>query len=102
MPLDFKNLGVGIQLLDHTILDPSDHSARVLENKALEQVGDNRPISVDLRFITATNKDLTELISRGSFQEDLFYRVNVIPIHLPPLRGKKRIFRPWWYSSCKG
>lgn len=62
---------------------------RVLENKIFERVGDNRPISVDLRFITATNKDLSELISRGDFREDLFYRINVIPIHLPALRERK-------------
>lgn len=67
---------------------------RVLENKIFERVGDNRPISVDLRFITATNKDLPKLISRGSFREDLFYRINVIPIHLPPLRQKKEDIPP--------
>lgn len=67
---------------------------RVLENKIFERVGDNRPISVDLRFITATNKDLQELISRGDFREDLFYRINVIPIHLPPLRERKEDIPP--------
>ncbi len=61
---------------------------RVLETKTFERVGDNRTISVDLRFITATNKNLPELIARGEFREDLFYRINVIPIHLPPLRER--------------
>jgi len=62
---------------------------RVLETKTFERVGDNRTISVDLRFITATNKNLPELIARGKFREDLFYRINVIPIYLPPLRERK-------------
>ncbi len=62
---------------------------RVLETKTFERVGENRTISVDLRLITATNKNLSELIEDGRFREDLFYRINVIPIHLPPLRERK-------------
>ncbi len=61
---------------------------RVLETKTFERVGDNQSISVDLRFITATNKNLPELIARGDFREDLFYRINVIPIYLPALRER--------------
>jgi PAS domain S-box-containing protein len=62
---------------------------RVLETKQFERVGDHRPISVDIRFITATNKDLSELIDQKRFRDDLFFRINVIPIHLPPLRGRR-------------
>ena len=62
---------------------------RVLETKTFERVGENRPLSVDVRIITATNKVLPELISRGLFREDLFFRINVIPVHLPPLRKRK-------------
>ena len=62
---------------------------RVLETKSFERVGENRPLSVDVRIITATNKALPELISRGLFREDLFFRINVIPVHLPPLRKRK-------------
>jgi PAS domain S-box-containing protein len=62
---------------------------RVLETKTFERVGDNRELSVDVRVITATNKTLPELISQGLFREDLFYRINVIPIHLPPLRERR-------------
>lgn len=62
---------------------------RVLETKSFERVGENRPLSVDVRIITATNKVLPEMISRGLFREDLFFRINVIPIHLPPLRKRK-------------
>ena len=62
---------------------------RVLETKTFERVGENRQLSVDVRIITATNKILPELISRGLFREDLFFRINVIPVHLPPLRKRK-------------
>jgi len=61
---------------------------RVLEEKVIERVGDNRPIPVDVRIITATNRNLEELVSKGNFREDLFFRINVIPIHLPPLRER--------------
>jgi transcriptional regulator with GAF, ATPase, and Fis domain len=61
---------------------------RVLETKQFEHVGDDRPISVDVRIITATNKNLEELIAQKRFREDLFFRINVFPIHLPPLRNR--------------
>ncbi len=62
---------------------------RVLESKEVERVGDHRPIPVDVRVITATNKDLEQLVAQGLFREDLFYRINVVPIHIPPLRERK-------------
>ena len=62
---------------------------RVLESKQFERVGDHRPIRVDVRFITATNKDLSALIEEKKFRDDLFFRINVIPIHLPPLRRRR-------------
>jgi PAS domain S-box-containing protein len=61
---------------------------RVLEEKVVERVGDHRPISVDVRIISATNRDLQRLIERGAFREDFFYRINVIPIWIPPLRER--------------
>lgn len=61
---------------------------RVLETKQFERVGDQTPISVDVRIITATNKNLTEYIARKKFREDLFFRINVIPIYIPPLRER--------------
>lgn len=61
---------------------------RVLESRQIERVGDHRPIFVDVRIITATNKDLEELIAQKRFREDLFFRINVIPIHIPPLRER--------------
>ncbi len=62
---------------------------RVLEEKVIERVGDNRPIPIDIRIITATNKDLQKMVKEGDFREDLFFRINVIPIYLPPLRERK-------------
>ena len=61
---------------------------RVLEEKVVERVGDNRPIQTDVRIITATNRDLRQLVQKGSFREDFYYRINVIPIHVPPLRER--------------
>ena len=61
---------------------------RVLQEKSFERVGSNKPVNVDVRIITATNKDLTELINAGKFREDLFYRLNVVKVDLPPLRNR--------------
>jgi two-component system, NtrC family, response regulator HydG len=62
---------------------------RILETKQVERVGDHKPVSVDVRVITATNRDLEELIARKIFRDDLYFRINVIPIHLPPLRRRR-------------
>jgi two-component system response regulator HydG len=62
---------------------------RVLQEKVIEKVGDHAPIRVNVRVITATNKDLHRLMALGRFREDLFYRIGVIPIHLPPLRERR-------------
>ncbi len=61
---------------------------RVLEEKIIERVGDNRSIPVDVRLITATNKSLRQLVSEGALREDFYYRINVIPIEVPPLRER--------------
>lgn len=62
---------------------------RFLETHRFERVGGTRPIQVDIRLLAATNADLEELTERGSFREDLYYRLNVIRIHIPPLRERK-------------
>jgi two-component system nitrogen regulation response regulator NtrX len=62
---------------------------RALDEQIFTRVGDDEPIRVDVRVIAATNKDLEEEISRGNFREDLFYRLNVIPFYVPPLRERK-------------
>ncbi len=65
---------------------------RVLETKRFERVGDVKPIAVDVRIITATHRDLEAFVSEGKFRKDLFFRINVIPIHLPPLRERLEDF----------
>jgi len=62
---------------------------RVLQDKEFEKVGDSTPIKVDVRIITATNQNLQEKIKRGEFREDLYYRLKVVEINLPPLRDRR-------------
>ena len=66
---------------------------RVLEQKEVVRLGSNKPIPVDVRVIAATNKNLEKLIEEGSFREDLYYRLNVLPINIPPLRERKEDIR---------
>jgi two-component system, NtrC family, nitrogen regulation response regulator NtrX len=62
---------------------------RVLEEQRVEPIGANQTLRVDVRVIAATNKNLEQEIARGAFRQDLFYRLNVIPFHVPPLRDRK-------------
>lgn len=62
---------------------------RVLQEKEVERVGENHSVKVDVRVITATNKNITDLLKSGKFREDLFYRINVFPVSLPPLRDRR-------------
>ena len=62
---------------------------RVLQDGTFERVGDEKTISVDVRLISASNRDLKREVERGVFREDLYYRINVVPIHLPPLRKRR-------------
>ena len=62
---------------------------RVLQEKEVRRVGDNTPTYVNVRVLAATNERLEELVKEGKFREDLYYRLNVVPIHLPPLRERK-------------
>lgn len=66
---------------------------RVLQEGQFKRIGGSRNIQVDVRLISATNRDLTDLISEGRFREDLFYRLNTITINLPPLRERRRDIR---------
>lgn len=71
------SLGVQVKLL------------RILQEKEFERLGGTKTIKVDVRIIAATNKNLEELVKEGSFREDLYYRLNVVPINMPPLRERK-------------
>ncbi len=62
---------------------------RVLQEREFERLGGNQPVRVDVRVISATNRDLTEAVADGSFRQDLFYRLNVFPMVVPPLRERK-------------
>jgi DNA-binding NtrC family response regulator len=62
---------------------------RVLQERAFERIGDSQSTKVDVRVIAATNADLSRLVKEGTFREDLYYRLNVIPIHLPALRERR-------------
>jgi DNA-binding NtrC family response regulator len=62
---------------------------RVLSERTLERVGSNSPIKVDVRVIAATNKNLKELVAKGTFREDLYFRLNVVKIEMPPLRYRR-------------
>src|SRR6476661_964938 len=62
---------------------------RVLQEREFERVGDSHTVKIDVRVIAATHSDLTKMVADGSFREDLFYRLNVIPVQLPPLRDRR-------------
>ncbi|MBO6524576.1 MAG: sigma-54-dependent Fis family transcriptional regulator [Balneolaceae bacterium] len=89
----FEQADGGTLFLDEIGDMPLDAQAKVLralqENK-ITRVGGNESISVDVRILAATNKNLEEEIKEGNFREDLFHRISVIPIHVPPLRERKQ------------
>jgi len=87
----FEEANGGTLFLDEVgELSPSAQSKllRVLQERCFERVGSNETISVNVRIIAATHRDLREMVSKGTFREDLFYRLNVFPLLIPPLRDR--------------
>ena len=78
-------------------LDLQAKLLRVLEEKAFERLGGSKTISVDTRIIAATNRDIEALVREGNFREDLYYRINVLRIHMPPLRERTECVEPLAY-----
>ena len=88
----FQKANGGTLLLDEVgdmSLKTQSKVLRTLDEQRFTPVGSDEPITVDARVIASTNKDLEEEIARGNFREDLFYRLNVIPFYVPPLRERK-------------
>ena len=88
----FEMADTGTVFLDEVSalsLDMQSKLLRVLQEKTIERVGGQKIIPIDVRFIAATNRDLKKATEEGTFREDLFYRLNVVPITIPPLRERK-------------
>ncbi|MDZ7740764.1 MAG: sigma-54 dependent transcriptional regulator [Bacteroidota bacterium] len=74
---------------------------RVLETKSFVRVGGNREIKSDFRVISATNRNLKNMVEEGKFREDLYYRLNVVNIHIPPCGKDRKICPNWWNTSSR-
>ncbi len=95
----FRSASGGTLFLDEIGELPADLQTkllRVLETGVVDVVGADRPVPVDVRLVAATNADLERAIGDGSFREDLFYRLNVIPLRIPPLRERRNDIPALW------
>lgn len=93
----FEQSNGGTLLLDEISEMPLGLQAkllRVLQEREVERVGGRKPIPLDLRVLATTNRDLQEMVADGEFREDLFYRLNVFPLDIPPLRDRPRDIVP--------
>src|SRR4029078_7962091 len=82
----------GTLFLDHLTEVPPPvqlQRLRAIQERQIRRVGDTRDVKIDVRLIAASNRDLGRAFSDGAMREDLFYRLNVIPLHLPPLRDRR-------------
>lgn len=80
--------------IDDVPLEVQVKLLRVLQEQEIERVGSNDPIKIDVRVIASTKKNLLEIVKQGKFREDLYYRLNIIPIHIKPLRERKEDILP--------
>lgn len=80
--------------IDDVPLEVQVKLLRVLQEQEIERVGSNEPIKIDVRVITSTKRNLLELVKQGKFREDLYYRLNIIPIHIKPLRERREDILP--------
>ena len=88
----FELANTGVLLLDEVgslRLDLQAKLLRVLQEREFERVGGSKTIRTDVRIVAASNQDLRQMVAEGAFRDDLFYRLNVVPIHVPPLRERK-------------
>ena len=93
----FERADRGVLLLDELGELPLTAQARllrVLQERCFERLGGTESLSVDVRIITATNRDLARMVEEGTFRRDLYYRLNVFPIHMPPLRERQNDIQP--------
>ncbi len=82
-------------------LDVQTRLLRVLADGQFYRVGGYAPVKVDVRIIAATHQNLEQRVQEGKFREDLFHRLNVIRVHLPPRASAAKIFPAWRGTSCK-
>jgi transcriptional regulator with PAS, ATPase and Fis domain len=88
----FEHANGGTLFLDEISMLRSDLQAkllRVLQEREIERIGSNKPIKVDIRVISATNTNLENAVAQGQFRQDLYFRLNVVPISIPPLRERR-------------
>lgn len=96
-PGKFEQAAGGVILLDELAELPLGLQAkllRALQEREVDRVGGRTPVSLDVRVLAATNRNLAELVSQGRFREDLYYRLNVFPLEIPPLRMRKADLGP--------
>ena len=94
----------GVLFLDEISSMPTDIQAKLLraiEEKAFRRVGGTALINVDLQVIAASNRNIKNMIEKGEFREDLYYRLKVVDLHLPPLTRKKRGYSGINWFLCK-